>query len=391
MNGDRTLIRARQAWLPTGLTPDVTVELEGRHILDVRPARAGDGPALDGLVLPGLINAHTHVELSHVSLGPPPGSFLGWLGDLMRNPPPTDRGAALRAGAEELATAGTAWVGDVSNLGDTAATLAAAGLSGVVHHELLGFDRATLTARLAQVAAFDGQRATPFTTRPAPHALFSTHPELVRAALRAGPADLPASLHVGESEHEAQLLLTGDGPHAELLDRLGRDWRWWTAPGCSPLTWLDRLGVLGPRVLLVHGVRLSPEDRQLAAARGARLCVCARSNLHIGGLLPDVAAWLRVGVPVCLGTDSRASSPDLDLLGELPALAAGCPDVAPETWLALATHAGARAAGAIGFGAITPGAAPGLLHLPGVTSPSALLRGAPGERRWLVRPSTGGL
>jgi cytosine/adenosine deaminase-related metal-dependent hydrolase len=96
--------------------------------------------------------------------------------------------------------------------------------------------------------------------------------------------------------------------------------------------WLDSLGVLSPRALLVHCTLTGPEDLALVAERGASICVCPRSNLHITGRLPDVPAMFGAGVRVLVGTDSLASSPDLDVRNEVAVLRAAFPAVPPARW-----------------------------------------------------------
>ena len=178
-------------------------------------------------------------------------------------------------------------------------------------------------------------------------------------------------------------LRDGSGPFATFLDDLGIPWEWWEPPGCSGAAYLDRLGLLGPSLLLVHGVHLEADDRALLAERGAPLCLCPRSNLHIEGTLPDVPALLEAGVQLCLGTDSLASNADLDVLGEVVALMRAFPEVDPSRWLDLATRGGAEALGLPHLGTLEAGKSPGLLLLD-VAELEALV--APPRRTWICAP-----
>lgn len=361
-----TAVRAARAWLPGGFRDDVTVVHRDGAIAEVRPGSTADGPPLPGTLLPGLVNAHVHLEID-----PPPvpggDGLAAWVRALRGRGAPAGDG---RARAREARGFGTAAVFDVSNGGHTAPALREAGLGGVVQHELLGFGRGQLPDRLALAAAPD-RREGRVTVRPGPHATYSTHPELLVAAARAGA--VPASVHLGEDPDERRFLARGDGPFADLLDAFGVDWRHFRAPGLSPVRWLQALGVLGPALLLVHGVDLDGDDRALLAAHRVPLVTCPRSNLHVGGRLPDLPALLAAGVPLALGTDSRASVDDLDLVAEIRLLESRFPGVDPATWWRAATSGGADAARLPGYGRIAPGARPGLWLLdPG------------GGRRWIA-------
>lgn len=364
-------------WTPDGIV-DGAVEVDDVGVVvDVRPRRNGD-PGGGGLLVPGLVNAHTHLELAGLTGRVPGGEgFLPWVQAFFAASS-EDAEAPARA-ARAMADAGTAWVWDVSNAGDTAPVIEAAGLRGVVQHEVLGFDRADVAARIAAAPSLVRDGVVP--VRPTPHALFSTAPALVEALVEASP--LGATVHIGEAEHEAAFVASGTGPMADLLDHLGRDWRWWHPHGLSPVGVLDGLGLLGPGLLLVHAVRLSADDLALAAAKGAPVCLCPRSNLHIGGRLPDLDALLASGVRLAVGTDSLASSPDVDVLGEVHTLAATKPEAASR-WLAAATHEGADALGAP-VGRLQAGARGGVLELD-LADPTTLAERVP-DRRWCVRPS----
>ncbi len=364
---------------------DVVVTVRDRTIAEVRPAASGDGPPIDGLVIPGLINAHLHLELSWHDGQVPGGSGLAaWIERLM-----AARGAAVPdaarivAAAERLRDDGVVAGCDVGSDGATAEVLAAAGVGGVVQVECIGVDARAVPQRAARAAAWARrvERRAVVEVRPSPHAPYSTAPELVAAAL-AAPSPAPASVHLAEDPEEQRFLSHGDGAFAVMLDRLGLVWRG-VVPACAgSLGWIAQVGALGPHVLLVHGVCLGEADFGPLARAGASVVLCARSNLHIGGALPDVRGMRAAGVPLAIGTDSTCSAPDLDPLGEIPVLAAGFPEVPTVDWLVMATAGGARALGAAGLGRIAPGAAPGLVVLE-VDGVEALRRRAP-RRRVLV-------
>jgi len=386
------IVRAAGVWTPQGLRHDTVVELEGRRIVDLRAPRSGDPEPQPGLLVPGLVNAHLHLELSWM-VGQVPGGqgFTGWVQQLMRTrsaPTPTapERREAARAAAARMFERGVAAACDISNGGDTAELLVEAGLSGIVQREFLGMDpRRTASLVAAVEACEDDHRvgSARVRTRPSPHAVVSTAPELLVASGRPR-GGVPGSIHLAETLAEADFLRDGSGDLATFLDDLGVPWQGWEPPGCSGATYLERLGLLGPDLLLVHGVHLDAADRALIAARGAPLCLCPRSNLHIEGRLPDVPALLEAGVPLCLGTDSLASNADLDVLGEVGSLMRAFPEIPPGLWLDLATRGGAEALGLESFGRLQVGASPGLLLLE-VDTVEALVR--PPRRQWICGPA----
>ena len=158
------------------------------------------------------------------------------------------------------------------------------------------------------------------------------------------------------------------------------DWRWFEAPGCSPVEYLDTLGVLGPELLVVHGVYLSNHDRHLLRRRASPLVLCPRSNLHISGDLPDLPTLIAEGVHLAVGTDSLASCADLDPLACVHTLADAFPTVDPAALLHAVTAGGADALRLGHLGRIATGNAPGLVLLPGVADANALRDGVPTRR-----------
>ena len=385
-----SLLRVGAALVDGQLRDDVTIEVAGDGCIEqVRPGRRSDGPMMAGVLVPGLVNAHTHLELSAVGLVPG-GGFVPWLDGLVQRIFEIDDAAREDAGRRAAVTLhdlGHALVGDISNRGDTAPWLLEAGLSGIVHHEILGFGREQLAGALERVASIGEvhrEARQVVHVRPSPHAPTSTAPSVMSAALRAPGHEVPGSIHLAETAEERQFLDSGTGPFGRLLDERGRDWRWWEAPGVSPVQYMQALGLAGEGVLAVHAVEVDAVDIQTLVTTGMPVCLCPRSNLHISGRLPDVPAMVRAGVGLCIGTDSLASSPDLDVVEEIRLLSERFSEVPPETWWSAATEGGARAMGFSGLGRLAEGTRPGLLWFEGASS---LHEALSAPRRWLIRPS----
>jgi cytosine/adenosine deaminase-related metal-dependent hydrolase len=321
----------------------------------------------DVAVMPGLVNAHTHLELSHLRDEVPPASaFVPWIRSLLavRRQHPDARDPEIldaidRAVAEAIAC-GTAVVGDVSNTLVSFAALANSPLAAVVFYEIIRFnapDAEEVVARarreLDELAPTDLVR-----TSLAAHAPYSVAPLVFRAIRKDVDRDpfAPCSVHLAESAEEGEFILTAGGPWRALLEDLGAWDPDWAAPAVSPVQYLDDGGFLDARVLAVHGVQMSAADLARLSARGTTLVTCPRSNGHTGAGVPPIADFYRSGVRVAIGTDSLASAPDLSVFAEVATLRALAPSVPAAALLDSATRQGARALGFdADFGTIEPG------------------------------------
>ncbi len=280
-----------------------------------------------------LVNAHTHLELSWAAaLCPfPPGQpFADWYRQLVetwrraRDSAQAERAweAAIEQGIAALLAAGVTHVGDISATGRSIAPLLASGLGGVVYLEIAGasFDEAQASFARARrlLDTHRGQERNGLRLGLSPHAPYSVHPGvLAEVAAFCRREDLPVCIHVAESPAEVQALTTGAGPLVEALGALEE----WATPtlALSPIAYLEALGFLAARPLLVHMVQVSDEDLDRVAASGARVVHCPRSNLLLRcGRMP-LEKMLARGIPVGLGTDSLASSPSLDVREEAAA------------------------------------------------------------------------
>jgi aminodeoxyfutalosine deaminase len=321
----------------------------------------------DVVVLPGLCNAHTHLELSYLRDEIPPASqFTTWIRGVMAarrtRPDPTGPEIvdAIERAIDESIACGTAVVGDISNTLVTFEPLSRSELAAVVFFELIRFN-APDPAGVVDRAQEQVDALVP-TARVraslAAHAPYSVAPLVLRAIRQAINREpfLPCSIHLSESAEEVEFIRTGGGPWRTLLEELGSWDPAWVAPGGSPVDFLDDSGFLDNRVLAVHGVQMTASDLQRLAARGTTLVTCPRSNGHTGAGAPPLAEFYASGVPVAIGTDSLASAPDLNLFAELATIRALAPRVPAASLLESATITGARALGFdADYGTIEPG------------------------------------
>ena len=277
-----------------------------------------------------LVNAHTHLELGcFAHLCPPEGgaSFVPWiLGLLKARQEIAAQGAApFRAAAEAgiaaLRASGATTVGDISTTGDSVEPLLDSGLSGVVYYEVLGLLRNDALKRLDEARRrihgwrrHEGAMRVGLTI----HAPYSCHPDLFREGVRWCLSEgVPLCVHAAESPAETKLVKYGTGGFLELLRAAGVPG--FAPSGLSPIAYLEDLGVLEARPLLVHCVEVSDEDVARIARAGASVAHCPRSNARLRCRRMPLEKFLAAGVPVALGTDSLASSPSLDVREEAEA------------------------------------------------------------------------
>jgi cytosine/adenosine deaminase-related metal-dependent hydrolase len=279
----------------------------------------------EAAVLPGFVNCHTHLELTAMRgfLEAEEGDFFAWLRKLtlarMLRMTEDDIYVSAAWGAAEALRAGVTAVGDASDAGAAVMrALADAGLRGVVFKEAFGPDAATAAEQFEK--ARDGLRAlraleTPLVTLGlSPHAPYTVSgPLLGMLAGYARDESLPVMMHAAESEAEDLLMRAGRGPFAEGFDARGISFR---PPHTSPVRHLAATGVLDARPLLAHCIRVDEEDIRLLKAHGARVAHCPKSNAKLGHGRAPLAALLRAGVAVGLGSDSVASNNTCDLLEE---------------------------------------------------------------------------
>jgi cytosine/adenosine deaminase-related metal-dependent hydrolase len=321
----------------------------------------------DVAVLPGLVNAHTHLELSYLRDEVPPASqFVTWIRGVMRarrerrDPSGAEILDAVDGAIREAVACGTAIVGDISNTLVTFGPLSRSSLAAVVFYELIRFNAPDPAGVVASAVADLG--ALPQTERVraslAAHAPYSVAPLVLRAIRQAVNRDpfAPCSIHLSESVEEVEFIRTGQGPWRALLEEIGSWDPAWVPPGGTPVQFLDDSGFLDSRLLAVHGVQMTTADLDRLVARGTTLVTCPRSNGHTGAGAPPLEDFYNYGVKVAIGTDSLASSPDLNVFAELATLRALAPTVSAAALLDSATRQGACALGFDqDFGTIEPG------------------------------------
>jgi cytosine/adenosine deaminase-related metal-dependent hydrolase len=309
----------------------------GRAPLDCgRPLDHGPG-----VLMPGLVNAHTHLELTALKNKTDTSSgFMNWVQSVI-----TQRDiigteellSAAEKGMAEILNSGTLFIGDISSLGVTRRIFKDSAINGVWFKEQISpADAPGQCARIGPLKKISVSGHAPHTTPPS---------VLIRLKQETRQHDLPFSIHLGESSDEIEFLSTGKGPWADFLNARGIDTSQWRQPSASPVQYADRLGILDEKTIAVHLIHASETDFQLLSQNGVKACVCPRSNMKLHGRLPDLCKMLDAGIRPCLGTDSLASNDSLSILDEMQFIAERFPDIAPEKIITMATLNGSIALG----------------------------------------------
>ena len=331
---------------------------------EARVPRPGDVPAEDfgdALLLPGLINTHTHLELTGLDEGPPEPDFAAWIRRLRgrkADRPPEAFLVAARRGLADCWAAGVTTVADTGDSGSVIRALAEAGGSGVAYQEVFGphpdqrdESLAGLRERVEQLGRYAGGRVG---IGVSPHAPYTVSGPLYAAVAEwSRRAGLPLAVHLAESPAESALLASGAGAFADA-------WRARGIPlpsplGRTPVEWLEDHDVLSDLTLCIHVVQVTPADVARLARAGAAVAHCPLSNRAHGHGDAPLAALLAAPLRVGLGTDSAVSVGALDLLAEARAARVLAGLDAPRA-LSLCTLEGAAALGLAGqTGSLRPG------------------------------------
>lgn len=387
-------LRVRSIWLGPGraLCPgELAWDALGR-IVALRRARVRARLA-DLCLVPGLVDAHAHLQLPALPEPGAPHAFLPWVGAVMAARavmPPKELAAAAGVAARGLLAEGVTAIGEVDAAGTSPVPLGRLGLRGRCYRELVGYHLGTAEAR-SLLRELRPQVPSALRWGWSPHAPYSVSPALFTAAVA---SRRPLAIHCAELPEEQEFLHTGRGPFAELLQRLGRLPADHRPSGCGAVQWLERLGALRRTTQLVHCQELEPGDVARIAACQASIAVCPGTIAWFRRNAPPVPAWLAAGIPVALGTDSRASSAPFGMRAELAAALRLWPSLGPEQVLAMATVHGARALACPGLGRLALGGRADFFAVPAgadaATEPvAAFVRGERpvvgvwlGGRRW---------
>lgn len=354
--------KLRVRWLLNPNEPPLeNVELVEQNgvITDIR--RLASPCAVEwAVMIPTLVNAHTHLEFSSLTEPIRPAlPFQSWISSVIkwRRNAESSCGDAIQRGLAESQASGVMTVGEITTTAPVPSEHLSPGSKVVSFREIIGLqrDRIPELMRVAEqhLGVFDPIGSDPTGSDGSviggisPHAPYTVHPDLFEALIDlAATHNAVVAMHLAETTDELQLLQNGDGAFAEFLQTLGL-WDSSTFPGGRSIReFIERL-VAAPRALAIHGNYFSEDDIGFVARHANIATVyCARTHAFFGHTQYSIRQMLTAGARVLLGTDSRASNPDLSLWKEVQFCARHFPDIAVPRLLAMVTT---DAADALGF------------------------------------------
>lgn len=343
-------------------------------------SEAGDDVEfVKGILTPGLINGHCHLELSHLKdVIPPHTGLIEFLCSVV-----TKRGfarevieAEIIKAEKEMAENGIVAVGDIGNTADTAAVKSRSHIRWQNFVEVLSFTDEKAVEKFAHYAAVATslkeamqQAPVPHRTSLVPHAPYTISPETFRLINAATPGAV-ISLHNQEHPAENDLYQSGNGEYIGFLKIFGIEQSPFPVTGLSSTRSVLPYFTNGQTIFLVHNTSMPEEDivwaNEYAAANGLKLvyCLCINANLYIENKVPPVDLLLKHNCHIILGTDSYSSNWQLSIASELAAFKKHFPHIPEATLLHWATAAGAEALRwGNELGRFTPGTSPGIVQL----------------------------
>lgn len=356
-----------------------------------------DGPSagenhIRGAIIPGMVNAHCHVELSSMwklfRKGTGMTGFINQINELRDTTTHEQKLAEIKRRMDQMWNAGVSAMADISNCDDSFAIKAASPMYTRTFLEVFGTEPEDCGSVMDSVAAL-AEKAASFglDAAPTPHSCYTMSPELLTASSAAGLADGFLSFHSEESDEEEQMLKTGSGPMYENRVAAGMS----TPPvtgKSSLLYFIDRLRAVHPapfreHILLVHEVCMDQEgcDAVKETMENAYVALCPLSNIFIHNALPPVEVMRRNGLRITVGTDSLSSNDDLDMISEVFCLQQNFPQVPLGEILTWACLRGAEFLGKEDvLGSLTPGKKPGIVAVSNLSAEGRLTTASSSRR-----------
>ncbi len=337
---------------------DAEVVVEGDKIAAIRVKGAGptasDSEVLDlgnVALLPGLVNAHTHLELSaaapQVKSRPRFTDWLRQVAGVTSAWSDETFGSSLAQGIERSLRLGTTSLGDINAKAGDTRPYASCGMRAHLFYEIIDFNPKTAEASMESLKARIGVRPPEEDVfiGIAPHTPYTVSEQLLTLCVNsAHENNWRLCIHVAETEAEIEFLNKGTGDILGFRKDFGLppDWK---PPRTSPIRYLEGLGFLGKPATLIHCNYVPQDDFDMIGRSRSSVVFCPRSHRYFGHTNHPFLRMLESGINVALGTDSLLSSPTLGMLDEMRFVRREFPDIPPEVILKMATTNGLEALG----------------------------------------------
>jgi len=361
-----------QIYTASYLLPIASAPIEGGGIAVesgriVAVGRAAELPAGEGVkvtdlpgcvIVPGLVNAHTHLELTHFpawkvrkNLDYLPKTYVEWIQQVVkikRGLTSEELGQSVREGLRLCIESGTTAVGEILSDFSLVPLYQATPLAGRLFLEALGHDPVQTEGLLTHLAGALQEMQGRFLPGISPHTPHTVSRHLMVELQKLSTwLEVPKAIHLSESREEVSFMFDSSGPIAQVMYPMAH-WESYLPPPlkATSTSYLDDLGVLDDRTLAIHAVQVTPADAATLKKRGVTVVLCPRSNDRLNVGKAPYHLLKSVGLPLALGTDSLASNDSLSLWDEMRFLKESDPDAFTfQELLQMATLEGARALG----------------------------------------------
>ena len=378
---------------PAGVIRNGFVEYDEADGTIVAVGECADGEEVaSGALVPGFVNGHCHIELSHLHgkfrKGTGMAGFIDQINELRDWAGRDEKVRLTRLWMDKMWAAGVSAMADISNDDSSFDVKKSHDMYTRTFLEVFGSEPHMCEGVMADVTALNAAAdQAGIDAAPTPHSCYTMSPELLSASAAAGLAKGFLSYHSQESQEEEDLLRTGSGAMYENRNRSGMS----TPPvtGESSLKYfIQRLAAAAPapyaqHILLVHNVCLSQEDIDAAkeVMKNVYWAICPLSNIFIHNSLPPIALMRENALDIMLGTDSLSSNDDLDMVKEMYCLHANFPEVPMDEIITWATLNGARFLAKDGvMGSLEAGKKPGIVRIDNIDEHGCVTSASSSER-----------
>lgn len=297
-----------------------------------------------GILSPGLINAHSHLDYSFISAAKMPDNFRDWIPSLVEHARETLEQNWIKAvvyGVDSTIRAGVTSIIDIDSRGYALEPLRKAGIRGISLLEVVAGDIRDWPAIVQRVSGRHSNKLVG--TGYSPHSIYGADYRVLEEIKRFSQyASNLIAIHVAESIYESEWITGGTGPLRDMLKQIGASRETPSKRAASTIKYLDSIGILGANTALIHCVHVDQEDIETIKRTNSSVVICPRSNNKLQVGIPPLKEFMEAGINIAIGTDSLASCPDLSILNEMRYLTGLFPEIDKNSILWMGTVNGSR-------------------------------------------------